>query len=160
MMRPAGSPQELERRRFRALSLLRDGVPPVEVARRVGADRRSVRRWNAAARRRGKRALAARPVPGRPRRLSAADRRRLEKGLLRGAQAAGFETDLWTCPRVAQWIARRFRVRYHPDHVCRLLHALGWSPQKPQRQAIERDEKAVRHWIRHDWTAIKKKPSA
>lgn len=159
-MRPFGSPRELERRRFRALTLLREGVPPVEVARRVGVDRRSVRRWKAAARRRGKHALAARPASGRPRRLSLSDRRQLEQGLLRGARAAGFETDLWTCPRVAQWIARRFQVRYHPDHVCRLLHALGWSPQKPQRQAIERDPKAIRHWMRHDWAAIKKKPEA
>lgn len=158
-MRPAGSPQELERRRFRALALLREGLPPVEVARRVGVDRRSVRRWKATARRRGRPALAARPASGRPRRLSAANRRRLEKGLLHGARAAGFDTDLWTCPRVAQWIARRFRVHYHPDHVCRLLHALGWSPQKPQRQAIERDEKAVRHWMRHTWSAVKKKPA-
>lgn len=158
-MRPAGSPRELERRRFRALALLRDGLQPVEVARRLGVDRRSVRRWKAAARRQGARALAARPASGRPQRLRAGDRRQLEKDLLRGARAVGFETDLWTCPRVAQWIARRFQVRYHPDHVCRLLHALGWSPQKPQRRAMERDEKAVRHWMRHTWSAIKKKPS-
>src|SRR5216683_6404493 len=78
MMRPAGSPQELERRRFRALSLLRDGVPPVEVARRVGVDRRSVRRWNAAARRRGEAAVRAKPAPGRPSKLTARHKRRLE----------------------------------------------------------------------------------
>jgi transposase len=157
-MRPNGSPQELERRRFRAWALLEQGCAPVEVARRVGVDRRSVRRWKAAVRRQGTRALAARPVPGRPQRLQARDLRRLERDLLRGAQAAGFATDLWTCPRVAQWIGRRFGVRYHPDHVCRLLHALGWSPQKPQRRAIERDEKAVRHWMRHTWSVVKKKP--
>jgi transposase len=159
-MRSSGSPQELERRRFRALALLRQGWSPVEVARRVGVDRRSVRRWKAAVRRQGKRALAARPASGRPPRLRAADRRRLEQGLLRGARAAGFETDLWTCPRVAQWIARRFHVHYHPDHVCRLLHSLGWSPQRPQRRAIERDEKAIRQWMRSAWRAIKKKPTS
>ena len=159
-MRPSGSPQELERRRFRGLALLREGLSPVEVARRVGVDRRSVRRWKASARGQGRRALAARPAPGRPQRLTPENRRRLEKDLLRGAQAAGFETELWTCPRVAQWIARRFHVHYHPDHVCRLLHSLGWSPQKPQRRAIERDEKAVRHWMRHTWSAIKKKPAS
>jgi transposase len=159
-MRPNGSPQELQRRRFRALALLQQGRTPVEVARQLGVDRRSVRRWKAVVRRQGTRALAARPAPGRPRRLSAQDRRRLERGLLRGAQAAGFETDLWTCPRVAQWIQRRFRIRYHPDHVCRLLHALGWSPQKPQRRAIERDHKAVRQWMRTVWRTVKKKPRA
>ena len=73
-MRPSGSPQELERRRFRGLALLREGLSPVEVARRVGVDRRSVRRWKASVRGRGRRALAARPAPGRPQRLSAQNR--------------------------------------------------------------------------------------
>lgn len=47
-MRPSGSPEELERRRLRALSLLDEGLLPSEVACRVGVDRLSVRRWKAA----------------------------------------------------------------------------------------------------------------
>ena len=38
---------------MRAIQLLKQGHPPVEVARRVGVDRRSVRRWHAAYRERG-----------------------------------------------------------------------------------------------------------
>ena len=66
-MRPSGSPQELERRRLRALALLGDGLLPVEVARRVGVDRRSVRRWKAAARRRGEAGVRPECTPGLPR---------------------------------------------------------------------------------------------
>jgi putative transposase len=69
---------------------------------------------------------------------------RLEKKLLKGAQAAGFPTDLWTCPRVARLISSLFGVTYHVDHIGRLLHMLGWSPQKPERRAIERDEAKIR----------------
>ncbi|MFQ5931826.1 MAG: helix-turn-helix domain-containing protein, partial [Nitrospiraceae bacterium] len=47
-MRPSGSPEMLERRRHRAMALLQRGHQPVEVARLLGVDRRSVRRWNAA----------------------------------------------------------------------------------------------------------------
>ena len=137
-MRPMGTPEELERRRWRAVELLAQGHPPVEVARMVGVDRRSVRRWKAAFRKKGRGAIAARPACVRPPKLSAPLTRRLERALLRGAQAAGFPTDLWTCPRVAQVIAQRFRIRYHVDHIGRLLHSLGWSPQKPARRAIER----------------------
>jgi hypothetical protein len=43
-MRPAGTPEEFERRRWRAVELLAQGHPPGEVARMVGVDRRSVRR--------------------------------------------------------------------------------------------------------------------
>ena len=159
-MRPAGTPEELERRRLRAVELLAQDHLPVEVARMIGVNRRSVRRWKAAYRKQGRQALAARPASGRPPKLPASQRRRLERELLRGAQAAGFATDLWTCPRVARLIAQRFRVHYHVDHIGRLLHSLGWSPQKPARRAIERDEEGIRRWIKQTWPALKKKPTA
>lgn len=78
--------------------------------------------------------------------------------MLRGAQAAGFPTDLWTCPRVPTLIRREFGVRYHVDHVRRLLRALGWTPQKPKQQAREPDEAAIRRWVRVEWPRIKKEP--
>lgn len=87
-MRPLGSGKQLERRRQRAIALLKEGRAPVEVARLVGVDRRSVRRWNASYRRHGAGGLAARPVPGRPSKLSARRRRHLEIILLRGAAAS------------------------------------------------------------------------
>ena len=159
-MRPTGSPEELERRRVRALALLKEGLLPVEVARRVGVDRRSVRRWKRAARRRGEAGVRAKPAPGRPPKLGPEHKRRLEALLLEGAQAAGFHTDLWTCPRVAELIDRRFGVRYHVDHIGRVLHALGWSPQQPARRASERDEAAIAQWVKVRWPQVKKTPRA
>lgn len=159
-MRPTGSPEELERRRVRALVLLKEGLLPVEVARRVGVDRRSVRRWKRAARRRGEAGVRAKPAPGRPPKLGPEHKRRLEALLLEGAQAAGFHTDLWTCPRVAELIERRFGVSYHVDHIGRLLHDLDWSPQKPARRALERDKPAIRRWVHERWPRVKKTPPA
>lgn len=158
-MRPAGSPEELQRRRERAVALLHQGYPPVEVAERVGVDRRSVRRWKAAVRARGRQALRARPVPGRPHKLNAQSIEWLQQDLLEGAQAASFPTDLWTCPRIAALIQSRFGVHYEISGVWRLLRALGWSPQKPERRAVERDARAIRRWIKKDWPRIKKKPT-
>ncbi len=157
-MRPVGSGEWLERRRQRAIALLKEGLAPVEVARLVAVDRRSVRRWNAAYRVAGSGALAARPVPGRPSKLSARQRVQLEGILLRGASASGFESELWTCPRVAQVIGHRFGVSYHVDHIGRLLRSLGWTPQRPTRRALERDEKGIQRWIKREWPRIKKKP--
>lgn len=154
-----GNARQLERRRQRAIALLRDGRPPVEVARLVGVDRRSVRRWNAAHRRQGVAGLAARPVPGRPSKLTGRRRERLEALLLRGAEASGFESDLWTCPRIARVIRQRFGIRYHVDHIGRLLRSLGWTPQRPTRRAWERDEAGIQRWIKQDWPRIKKKPA-
>lgn len=159
-MRPHGSPEQLERRRRKTLELLEQGYQPVEVAKTVGVDRRSVRRWKAAYRKNGMQAIQAKPAPGRPPRLDTQARKKLERLLIKGAKACGFPTDLWTCPRVARLIKRHFGVDYHVDHIGRLLHSLGFSPQRPQRRAIERDEEQVRRWVRHQWPRIKKKPPA
>ena len=158
-MRPSGSPETLQKRRERAIKLLEQGLMPVEVAGRVGVDRRSVRRWKAAYRAKGTKGIKAEPAPGRPPRLSEAGKKKLEKVLLKGARSAGFPTDLWTCPRIAQVINDRFDVSYHVDHVCRLLHSMGWSPQRPTRVAVERDDSRIAQWIREDWPRAKKKPA-
>jgi len=159
-MRPCGSPEDLERRRTRAIDLLQRGYQPVEVAHRVGADRRSVRRWSAAYRAWGVDGITRKPVPGRPSKLDKKSRKKLETILLKGAKAAGFPTDLWTCPRVAETIRSRLGVRYHVDHIGRLLHSFGWSPQKPARRAVERDEDFIQGWVKTEWPRIKKKPRA
>jgi transposase len=66
---------------------------------------------------------------------------------------------LWTTRRVAELIRRQFAVRYHPNHVWRLLVGLGWSYQKPERRARERNEAAIERWKRQRWPAVKKTPA-
>lgn len=120
---------------------------------------RAVNWWLQWQRGEGKRSIEARKTSGRPPLLNAKQREALRTLLLKGAAAAGFDTDLWTCPRVREVIRRTFGITYHVDHVCRLLHALGFTPQKPERKAVERNEQAIRQWVSHQWPSIKKKPS-
>ncbi len=157
-MRPHGSPAELEARRRRAVALLDKGLGVREVARQIGCSPMSVSRWQAEVRARGPDALRPKPVPGRPPRVTARQRAKLLKFLLKGALAHGFSTDLWTLPRVAEVIARTFGVRYHPAHVWKLLRGEGWSCQKPERRARERDETAIQRWRTARWPHIKKRP--
>ncbi|MGO9454553.1 MAG: helix-turn-helix domain-containing protein [Candidatus Binataceae bacterium] len=149
-MRPVGGGKRLERRRLRAIALLEQGQAPVEVARLRGVDWRSVRRWNAAYRRQGARGLAARPAPGRPSKLSPGQRRQLLRMLRRGAVASGFERDVWTYPRVAEVLRRRFGISYHVDHLGRLPRSLGWTPQRPPRRAP-----VLNYWIK--WVPRRRK---
>ena len=155
MTRPHGSPEQLEHRRLRAWKLLREGSTPVEVARKLGIERRSVRRWRAMGE---QKQLAAKPACGRPTKLSEEQREQLVGLLLDGALSCGYATALWTCPRIAELVRRRFKVRYHPSHVGRLLRGLGFSPQRPERQARERDEEAIQGWVRETWPRVKKTP--
>lgn len=159
-MRPPGSPEDLERRRRRAVDLLKAGASITEVARRLGCSHSSVILWRDAVRRRGLRALTAKPAPGRPPKLTARHRARLPRLLRRGAEAWGFETELWTTQRIATVIHREFGVRVHRAHVSRVLTALDWSCQKPERRAMERDEPAIERWKRYRWPRVKKTPRA
>ena len=159
-MRPRGSPEELERRRRRAIDLLKAGASITEAARRLGCSHSSVILWRDAVRRRGLMALQAKPAPGRPPKLTARQRAKLPRLLLRGASAWGFETDLWTTRRIAGVIRREFGVSLHRAHVGRVLTALNWSCQKPERRALERDEAAIARWKRYRWTTVKKTLSA
>src|SRR5438270_892960 len=110
-----------------ALALLDSGCSLNEVGRRIGCEASSVMRWRDARRRGGEKGLKVRYSPGRPLKLESRQRKRLVRLLLRGAQAYGYRTNLWTTARIAELIQREFGVQYHPDHVGRLMHDLDWS---------------------------------
>jgi transposase len=143
MPRLKGSADLLEDRRRRALALLDAGNSLNEVGRQIGCNPSSVMRWRDARRRGGARALEVRFSPGRPWKLDPAQRKRLVRLLLKGPMAQGYRTNLWTTARIAELVERQFGVRYHPDHIGRLMHSLGWSPQKPERRALERDDEEI-----------------
>ena len=157
-MRPKGAADELERRRRRAVALVKRGLSLNEVARRIGCEASSVMRWRDAEQAGGKTALKSKPTPGRPARLSEKQRELLAEYLLEGPLAHGYRTDLWTTARIAHLIEAKFGVGYHRDHVGRLLHSMDWSSQKPERRALERDEEAIENWKKKEWPRIKKTP--
>lgn len=80
----------------------------------------------------------------------------MQVALLEGPTAHGFGTPLWTLKRVRLFIERRFGVRYSDVHVWRLLGQLGFSSQKPERRALERNEEAIEHWKKRTWPGLKK----
>jgi hypothetical protein len=44
-----------------------------------------------------------------------------------------------------------------PGHVWVILrHRLGWTLQRPERRASERDEEAIARWVQQEWPRIKK----
>lgn len=159
-MRTKGTAAELEVRRRIAARLFMEDVTLADIARCVDASVSSVRRWKKAWKTGGAAALAAQPHPGPRAKLSEDQREHLCDLLVEGARAAGYDNDLWTCRRVTALIERHFGVSYHFNHVGRLLHRLGFSPQKPLRRACQRDEEAIERWRREDWPRIKKGDAA
>lgn len=159
-MRPRGTAKQLEQRRRRAIQLLNQGRSPSEVARAVKSSTSSVWRWRDAYREGGWQGLQARPIPGRPSKLSSSQKEELQRVLERGPAAAGYGTELWTLRRVAEVIQRRFGVDYDPSSVWHILVKLGWSCQKPERRARERNEEEIQRWRQDEWPRIKKRSAA
>lgn len=143
-------------RRRLAGQLLFEGKSIREVARFVHASSSSVKRWKDMLEESGWEGLEPNLHPGRTPLLSARQKHQLVTLLEKGPLASGFHTDQWTCPRVADVIERQFGVIYHADHVRRILHELGWTYQKPEQLARERDERNIRRWRKQDWPRIKK----
>ena len=152
-MRPYGTSDQLKKRRADAMDLLKQGRPVKEVAAEAGVDPQSVRRW----RREQKhpRKKSERPQ-GRPGYLTKEQVKQLEKELLRGAYAHGYSEDYWTLDRIGHVIWTLFKVRYVQSGVWRLMQRIGWSSQKVQRLAIQRDDEAIVNWNRRVWPRIKK----
>ena len=138
--------QEQEARRLRAARLFEKGYAAPEVASRLGVERQVAHRWKQAWQKGGKAALNSKGRTGPKAKLSVAQTEKVVDALLAGPREAGHRTELWTLPRVTRLIEKLTGVRYHPGHVWKLLGTLGFSCQRPERRALERDEKAIRLW--------------
>jgi transposase len=148
-----------EERRKRAWVLKQEGWPQKDIAMALGVSAGAVSQWLKRAREHGGvEALTRRPPPGMTPRLSTEQRTQRTLLLARGAAAYGYRGDVWTARRVAQLIADTFGVRYHRDHVSRLLRQLGWSRQHPITRATQRDQAAITHWQEERRPALRKKP--
>ena len=158
-LRPAEERAALEARRLQAAELFAQGRTQAEVAYQLGVSRQSAHIWHTRFEQGGVEALRSRGPTGPDPRLSPADLARIEQALLQGARANGFDTDLWTLERVAVVICQLTGVRHHPGHVWVILRQrLGWTLQRPERRASERDEQAITRWVAQEWPRIKKGP--
>jgi transposase len=126
------------------------------VSEKIGCSVSSVHLWKEEYAKNGEDGLKSKPVPGRPSKLNARQKKSLIGVLVDGAMKNGYQTDLWTTRRIAQVIGKKFRVSYHPNSVWWLLNEMGMSYQKPETRARERDEKEIAHWKRYKWPHIKK----
>jgi transposase len=146
-----------EERRKRAWKLKEQGWQQKDIATALGVSEGAVSQWLKRGREQGVEALNAHPPKGVTPRLTAEQKAQIPDLLAKGAQAYGFRGDVWTASRVAEVIHRTFGVHYHRDHVGRLMREAGWSRQKPEERATQRNEEAIKKWSQERWPALKKK---
>ena len=151
----------LEVLRLRAVEQVQAGAHPEEVAAALGLHRKTVYGWLAKFREGGRDALVAKPVPGRPPKLSGAQIARLYE-LVVGADPAqfSFAFALWTRDMVRQVIRREFKVALSVVSVGRLLRTMGLSPQRPLYRAYQQNPEAVQRWKDEQFPAIRSQAKA
>ena len=71
--------------------------------------------------------------------------------------AYGFDCGVWTSPMITRVIAERFGLGYHPGHVRKVLHRIGFSVQRPRRVLARADAAQKERWQRKTFPNLKKK---
>lgn len=153
-MRTKGSADELERRRRLAVERVSEGYLATEVAEFLGVHPATVRKWCAAHQKLGDAALAAKPPPGRPPKLTRARQAQVVRWLHKNPKSFGFATELWTAARVTQLIERKWRVKFHPNYLNAWLTQRGITAQKPQKRPRERNPEVIEYWKTRTWPRI------
>lgn len=147
------SVQELEQRRMRAGRYFTNGKTAHFVEQRFGVSSTTAREW----RTRWRNGTMKAGHQGNVSKLTPAQQRDVAKRILKGPRAAGYTTELWTLGRITALVAQTYHVQYRPRSLWHLLHAIGFSCQKPVRRAKERNESQIRAWIRTEWPRLQKK---
>lgn len=156
---PSERTKQLESRRLKAGQLFSQGKSQRWVAHHFSVSRVAAHTWYWAWKKEGMKGLRARGRTGAPPKLTKKKLLQVERALLKGPLVYGYETELWTLARIAAVTKRVSGVKYHPGHVWKILKDLGWSVQKPETRARERDEQKIKQWIQKGFPRIQKKGS-
>jgi len=151
----------LEHIRIQAVRRVEEGESPEIIIRALGFSRPRIYEWIAKYRDGGLDALRAKPIPGRPSKLSGAQVRWIYRTIAhKNPLQLKFEFALWTCGMVRQLLRQRFGVRLSEVSVGRLLRKLGLSPQKPLRRAYQQDPVQVAQWLTEEYPKIQAQAKA
>jgi transposase len=141
--------------RQQAVKAVREGVPVASVAAAYGMSVRTIFSWLAKFADGGKNALLAKPISGRPPKVSAEEMRWIAQAVRDNSQPFKFEFGLSTPSLIGELIKRQFGKSLALASVSRVMRLLGFSVQKPLYQAWQQDAKLVQQWEAEIYPSIK-----
>jgi transposase len=143
--------------RVEAIRLLHQGYTRAEVAEILDVAESSVYDWQKKYREGGLAALSTKMASGRKKLLTDRQLLQLSGWLRMNPRQLGFDFGLWTRKIVRDLIRREFGIDYTPQNVGKILKMLGFSPQRPVWQALERDPEKRRKWTEEAFPAIRER---
>ncbi len=146
-----------ECRRLKAAKLFKKGIAQADIARRLAVTPAAVSQWHRSWKTKKQKGLHSLGKSGPKPKLTEAKLQKVRTALLRGPRAMGYATDIWTLERMRRVVQKKTQIRYGTTHIWRILTVqLGWSSQKPETRARERDERAIKQWKRWAMPQIKR----
>jgi transposase len=150
------SHDKLTELRRRAVAAVLNGESPEDVARVMGVNRVTVYGWLALYRSGGWGKLDVRKRGGRPSKLDGKAMQWIYHVVTLGnPNQLKLPFVLWSAKLLAVVIQRKLGVKLSKASVCRLLHQLGLSPQRPLWRAYQRNPEAVERWLKEEFPAIR-----
>jgi transposase len=149
----------MKEHRMRAGKMFKKGSSQADVARELEVSRETASQWHATWRESGMDGLAGAGRAGRLPKVTDEQLATVEWALSLGPKANGFPNQLWTLARVTTVIKKMTGVSYSTTQTWSILHdRLGWSRQRPARQAKEANQDAIEAWAKDRWPVAKKTP--
>lgn len=150
------SREKREQIRLKAGKLFKKGVSQAEVARKLKVSTAAVNYWYRDWDKKGMRGLKSKGRTGFASGLGGKDRQAFKKAILDGPLRHGFETDLWTLPKLTKVLKKVSGFACSEVWTWHIVRTLGFTPQKPEVKAKERDERAIEYWKTRTLPGLKK----
>ena len=148
--------EKRETRRKEAGTMFRQGKTQAEVAKKFRVSRAAACKWHAIWDKEGMKGLDSKGPPGFASALTGKKKKKFKKAILKGPLSHGYDTNLWTLNRLAEVLKKTTNVAFGPVRTWQVVRELGFTPQKPQLKAKERDEDAIAAWKTRTLPGLKK----
>ena len=150
------SREDKERIRLKAGKMFQKGRTQAEVARKFNVSTAAANQWHSIWKKRGADGLKSAGKSGVKPKLTQEKRQAFKKAILKGPLAFGYETDLWTLPRLSAVMKKVNKIKFSEVWIWHIIRDLGFTPQRPQVQAMQRDEKMIKEWKEKTLPDLKK----
>jgi transposase len=95
---------------------------------------------------------------GKPPKLGPVQSAKLDGIVKKGAEAYGFQGDVWTAARLKMAVKETFGIEYHERHIPKMLKKMGFTLQKPRLVDSRQSPEKVGEWREKGILDVKKKP--
>lgn len=134
--------------RYQALYLMIELQSCTKVAELIKKSRNTIQAWVKLFNERGLEAIMPNSPPGRPSRLSDEQKEELKLDVITHPRELGYDFSNWEGKSVAEHVRVKFGISFSVRATQKLLHALGFSLQRPRYKFPKADPEKQEEFVR------------